>query len=286
MNESIAMLGAGVMGAPMTRNLVKSGFGVLVWNRTAAKAIDLESAGATAAATPAEAAAGATVLITMLYDGGTVESVVPEALAALPDGAIWLQMTTVGPDAAARLEGLARDTGVTLVDAPVLGTRAPAENGALTVLASGPQHARERANPVFDAVAERVLWVEAPQGGQRLKMVANSWVLAATEATAEALRLAEGLGIEPGLFTEAIRGTANDLPYAHIKAKAIREKDFTPSFALDNALKDAGLILAAAAGSGVDMPFTEVVRGKLRRASESGHGDDDVSAIALAAWPS
>lgn len=281
MTETIAVIGIGTMGAPMAQNLLNAGFPVRVWNRTRAKAVDLQPDGAVVAESPGEAARGASIMITMLYDGDTVAQVAPEALGAFDRDGLWLQMTTVGPDAAARLQSAADKAGVTVVDAPVLGTKAPAEAGKLTVLAAGPLPSRDRAASVFDVIGDHTIWVDAPQGGQRLKLVANAWVLTAVEAIAEALRLARGLDIDPALFTEAISGTASDLPYAHIKAKAIQDGNFAPSFALDNALKDARLIRDGASAAGVDVSLTDVVERQLARASEAGHGAKDVSAVAL-----
>jgi 3-hydroxyisobutyrate dehydrogenase len=282
MPATIAVLGMGTMGAPMARNLLQAGYPVRVWNRTRDKAEALQEFGATVADTPAAAARGADIVLTMLYDADSVAAVITEALAELrPDG-LWLQMTTVGPDAALRLQDLADQSRVSMVDAPVLGTRGPAENGALTVLAAGPAAVRQRSAEVFDVIGNRTVWVETPQGGQRLKMVINSWVLAATEAVAEALRLASALELDPDLFVEAISGTANDLPYAHLKAKAILDGNFTPSFAVDNALKDSRLILDLATTGGVDVGLTDIVHQHLQHASDLGHGRQDVSALALA----
>jgi 3-hydroxyisobutyrate dehydrogenase len=282
MTETIAVLGAGTMGEPMARNLMNAGFGIQVWNRTRSKTANLERAGATVANTPTDAVRGASMVVTMLYDEQSIVDALGDALDQLGSDALWLQMTTVGLTGAERLQTLADSAGVTMIDSPVVGTKAPAQSGKLTVLAAGPQEARQRCDAVFDAVGERTVWVDAPQGGQRLKLVANGWTLTVTEAIAEALRLATGLGIDPGLFVEAITGTATDQPYAHIKAKLIIDGDFTPSFALDNALKDAHLILESAAVARVDIELTEVVERQLEQASGKGHGHEDISAISLA----
>jgi len=143
--ETIALLGTGTMGAAMGRNLLGAGFAVRAWNRTAAKARPLAEAGASVAASPAEAASGAGILLTMLADGQAVEATVAGpsgALEVLGDGALWVQSSTVGADDTERLAELAREHGVGFVDAPVLGTKQPAEKGELTVLASGPEEAR------------------------------------------------------------------------------------------------------------------------------------------------
>src|SRR4051812_1542717 len=147
---TVAVLGTGTMGAPMAVNIARAGQTVRAWNRTAAKAEGLD--GVEAAATVAEAVEGADLVVTMLADGDAVEQVAREALPAMGDGTVWLQMSTVGIEATERLALLAQERGVEFVDAPVIGTKQPAEQGKLTVLASGPREARERAKPVFDAV--------------------------------------------------------------------------------------------------------------------------------------
>ncbi len=176
MNEqaTVAVLGTGIMGGPMAANLASAGLDVRVWNRSREKAEPLADRGADVADSPAQAAAGADVVLTMLADGDTVESVMSGehgALAAIGDDAVWLQMSTVGIDATERLRGLAAQRGVAFVDAPVLGTRQPAEQGELMVLAAGPEALRERCAPVFDAVGREVRWVGVqPGAASRFKL--------------------------------------------------------------------------------------------------------------------
>src|SRR3954470_15253050 len=152
---TVAVLGTGTMGAPMAVNIAKGGETVRAWNRTAEKAEGLD--GVEPAGSAEEAISGAGVVVTMLSDGDAVEDVASEALPTMDDDAVWLQMSTVGIAATARLAKMAGDRGVAFVDAPVIGTKQPAEQGKLVVLASGPRHARERAKPVFDAVAATVV---------------------------------------------------------------------------------------------------------------------------------
>src|SRR4051794_4167301 len=158
------------MGAPMAHNLVEAGLDVRVWNRTAEKAREVD--GADVCETPAEAVDGVDLAVTMLADGEAVEEVARD----LDFGdATWVQMSTVGIEATERLMEIAGD--VPFVDAPVVGTKQPAEKGELTVLASGPRDARERAKPVFDAVAARVVELGDAGEGTRLKLVINSWLV-------------------------------------------------------------------------------------------------------------
>lgn len=275
---TVAVLGTGTMGAPMARNLAAAGHDVRVWNRSRDKAEALAGDRITVAATPGEAAADAEYLLTMLHDADAVAAVAPGALAALPHGAVWLQMSTVGLDGSRRLEAIAAEHGTTYVDAPVLGTKAPAEQAALTVLASGPEHVRAGCERVFDAVAAKIVWLDGDLGGTRLKLVMNSWVIALVEATAEAISLAEGLDLDPRLFLDTIADGPLDSPYAQMKGAMMLDREFPASFPLRGAEKDAGLILEAAREAGVDLAVTQAVRRHLARAVELGHGDEDMAA--------
>ena len=260
------------MGAPMARNLAAAGHEVRAWNRTASKA---EGLGATVAGSPAEAAEGAEVVITMLSDGPTTAAVMEGV--TLRDEQLWWQAGTVGVEWIGRL-------GDRLVDGPVMGTRQPAEQGALTVLASGP--GRERLTSVFDAVAAKVVDLGDEIGaGTRMKLVGNAWVLALVEGLAETIALAEGLGVDPRRFLEVIEGGAMYAPYAKLKGEAMIERSFEPSFPLALAAKDAGLMADAARDAGLDLPLPGLIRDRMLRVAEAGHGEDDMSATFLASCP-
>ena len=140
-----------------------------------------------------------------------------------------MQMSTIGERATERCIELAREHGVGFVDAPVLGTQQPAAEGKLVVLASGPDELRERVQPVFDAVGQRTMWVGEAGAGSRLKLVTNAWIVAVVEGVAESIALAEGLGLDPALFLEAIEGGPLDAPYVRMKGQAMIERDFAPT---------------------------------------------------------
>jgi 3-hydroxyisobutyrate dehydrogenase len=205
------------------------------------------------AGTPAEAARGAGIVLTMLSDADAVTSAFISALPAVDATAdphvIWLQMSTIGEAATKRCIYLASSNGIGFVDAPVLGTREPAEQGKLVILESGPEEARPRVQPVFEAIGQRTIWAGQAGAGTLLKIVANSWVLAVVEAGAETIALAEGLGVDPGLFFQAIEGGALDLPYLRTKGAAIADRDFSPAFRLALAAKDASLVRESARDS-------------------------------------
>src|SRR3954465_1667910 len=258
------------MGAPMARNLVEAGLDVRVWNRTSERARAVE--GAWVSETPSEAAEGADFVLTMLSDGDAVEETVRDVEFG---NAAWLQMSTVGVDATERLMEIAGDAP--FVDAPVVGTKQPAEKGELTILASGPRDARERAKPVFDAVGARTIELGEAGEGTRLKLVINSWLVILVEGLAETMAVSEGIGIEPGRFLEATGGGPTGPAYAQLKGKMMVARKFDPAFSLALARKDAKLVLASAERHGFDAALVELVARKMDEAIAAGHGDEDMA---------
>jgi 3-hydroxyisobutyrate dehydrogenase len=181
--ERIAVLGTGIMGAPMARNLLKAGFQVRVWNRTPDKARVLAAEGADLAETPADAVREAAFVITMLTDTAAVLAVMGQAAESVPDGAVWLQ-TSMDTDAE-RVAGLAEAHGFTFVECPVIGTRKTATQGRLVVLVSGPGDALDRAQPIFDAIGSKTVRLDPDVGrASRMRLVATAW----TAGLAESLR--------------------------------------------------------------------------------------------------
>ena len=275
----IAVLGTGIMGGPMARNLARAGHAVTVWNRTEEKARAFERDGAHVALSPEAAVAGAEIVLTMLADAQAVESTMLDggALAAMDDGALWIQTSTVGVAATERLADLAERRGIAFVDAPVLGTKKPAEDGQLVMLASGPEEARTRCDPVFRVISRDQVWLGEAGAGTRLKLVVNSWIVCTIENIAETFALCEALGLDPRRFLEAIGGGAMDMQYAHVKGEAIMKEDFSASFPLYLARKDIGLILEAAGE--LELPLVRATSRQFDRALELGHGDEDMSAV-------
>ena len=279
---TVAVLGTGTMGLPMARNIARAGMTTRAWNRTPERARPLEDDGVTVLDDPAEAAAGADIVVTVLSDTDAVLEATNRALAGDPRPAVWAQMSTLGIDGVERCAATAQERGVALVDAPVLGTKQPAEAGELIVLAAGPDEAVTRCAPVFDAVGRRVIRLGAVGDATRLKLVLNHWILGIVENVAETIRLAEGLGVDPALWLDAIAGGPLDLPYAHLKAGAILQRRLEPSFRLELARKDARLVVEAAARHGLDAPLAELVAERMTRAIEAGHGDEDMAATYFA----
>jgi 3-hydroxyisobutyrate dehydrogenase len=291
--EVVAVLGAGgAMGFAMARNIARAGLPVRAWNRSRAKAEPLAQDGAVITDTPAEAAEGATIVLTMLADAEAVVQSMDSDDGALPvmarrndpDHPVWLQMSTIGEEATRRCIRLANNYGVGFVDAPVLGTRQPAEQGQLVVLESGPEEARPRTHAVFEAIGHRTIRVGEAGAGTKLKLVTNSWVLAVVEAGAETIALAEGLGLDPSLFFQAVEGGALDLPYLRMKGQAIADRDFAPAFRLALAAKDASLVRESASQHGLDLPLLDLIARRLHQGAAE-HGDEDFSATYLTSAP-
>jgi 3-hydroxyisobutyrate dehydrogenase len=274
---TVAVLGTGTMGAPMAVNLAGAGLDVRAWNRTPDKAQGLD--GVTACESIADAVEGADLVVTILSDGDAAEEVAREAVPALDDGAVWLQMSTVGIAANERLAGIASEHDVPFVDAPVVGTKQPAEQGKLTVLASGPKDARERAKPVFEAVSARVVELGDAGEGSALKVVVNSWLVALVAGLAETIALAEAVGVDPKVFLETIEGGPTGPQYAQLKGGAMIAGEYPVAFALSLTRKDVGLVLEAAERTGFDARLARTIAELFDRAIEAGHGDEDMAAV-------
>jgi 3-hydroxyisobutyrate dehydrogenase len=276
------------MGAAMARNLLSDGMEVRAWNRSREKAEPLADDGATVADSPTEAAEGAGFVLTMLADADAVaEAAGGEngALSALPEDGVWLQTSTVGLEGQEKLAGIADEHGVYYVDAPVLGTKEPAEQGQLIVLASGPEEVRERCQPVFDAVGSKTLWLGPAGAGSHLKLVTNNWIVGLLGALAETISFAEALGVDPNRFLEVIEGGPLGVPYAQMKGQMMIEEEFPTSFSANLARKDANLVLQAAEANGLRLPLTEAAAEHFDEAINAGHGEEDTAAIYQATRP-
>ncbi len=275
---TVAVLGTGIMGAPIARNLAQNGFPVQVWNRTREKAEALTEGDTTVHDTPAQAVRGAQIILTMLADGDAVRETMEQAADGFEPGAAWIQASTVGLEACGELAALAKEHDLAYLDAPVLGTKAPAEQAELVVLASGDEGARERCAPVWGAIGSATRWLGDAGQGSRAKLVMNSWVVALTEATAETLALARALGVPGELFLDGIAGGPLDSGYAQTKGKAMLAGEYEPSFPLAHALKDVKLVLAAAEAEDVELPLARGVAEGFGRGVEAGHGEEDMAA--------
>jgi 3-hydroxyisobutyrate dehydrogenase len=280
----VAVLGTGIMGSAMARNLVRAGLPTTVWNRSPSAFAPLVEAGARAAASPAEAVRDAQVVITMLPTADVASSVMFDAgvWEALPSGAVWAQMGTVGVDEtielARRLSAVRSD--VLYVDAPVSGSKGPAEQGKLLILASGPAEAEPIARAPFSAIGRKTLWLGDVGQGSRMKIVVNAYMAILIEGVAEALELASRLGLDADQLAEAIDGGPLDAPIADAKLHKMEQRDYAADFPLRWAVKDVDLALEAA---GSDPPaLLAALSPQWHAAVDAGLGRKDVSAARLA----
>jgi 3-hydroxyisobutyrate dehydrogenase len=279
-----AVLGTGIMGSAMARSLARAGHDVAVWNRTPSRAEAIEGDGITACGAVADALLDADVAFTMLFDTASVLEVTGEIVGALGPDTVWAQSTTVGPSGMRLIADAAGEAGDRLLDAPVLGSKQPAEEGTLTVLVSGPVEAVARARPAFDAVGGRTLELgERPGDASALKLAVNSWVASLCAATAQAMGLAEALGVRSGMFLDAIKGGATDSAYAQAKGAIMAERAWTdPAFALDSVVKDVGLMVDAAREAEFPDDLLATLLALYDRASKRGFGGADMSAVRAA----
>jgi 3-hydroxyisobutyrate dehydrogenase len=261
----------------------RAGLVVTAWNRTRAKAEALTEDGVTVADSVGDAVRGADAVVTMLFDADAVLAVAPEIVDALGPNAVWLQSATVGVEGIARIAEKAGDTQ--LLDAPVLGTREPAEQGRLVPLVSGDPRLIERVRPVLDAIGVKTVVAGERLGqGSALKLAVNAWMLSLTAAVGQSIALLRSLDLDPGLFLEAIDGGPANAPMAQLKGKAMMAGDYRASFGLGGGQKDLHLVGAVADGIATDL--LDGVRALFDRAAADGHAEEDIAAVVEALRPS
>ncbi len=271
------------MGLGMARSLLRNGFAVRAWSRTIERAQPLAADGASIAGSAVDAVRGADVVLLMLFDTEAVLQTLTDAAPGLSSKTVILQSSTIGPAGIAEVGRLVGAAEWNLLDTPVLGTKAPAEQGRLVVLASGRPQLRERAQPVFDAIGSRTVWAGDELGrASALKLACNSWVAALTAAAAQSLALATGAGLDPHLVLDALGGGPSDSPYLHVKGESMISGDYPVSFALDGVRKDLGLMSQLAGETGVGAPLLDCLQSIYAQASDLGHGADDLAAVITA----
>ena len=245
--ENVAFLGIGTMGHAMATSALRAGIPTIVWNRDAAATQDLADLGAEVAESAADAARRAAIVVTMVTDADVVLAIAKDQgmLAALAPGAIWVQMSTIGDAGMKRVESLvnAERPDVVLIDAPVSGSKVPAEQGQLTIFASGPDSVRSRLGPLFDVLGRRTIWVGPVGTGSKLKLVANTWLALAAEAVNVSVAFAHQLGLETESVIDALGDGPLVSPWQAAKLERIARSDFSVQFALSLALKDVHLAL-------------------------------------------
>ena len=282
--ESVAFLGIGTMGHAMATRALGAGIPTIVWNRDPAACRDLESLGAEVAESPPDAARRAAIVVTMVTDADVVIAIAKDQgmLTALAPGAIWVQMSTIGVAGIERVQTLvdAERPDVVLIDAPVSGSKEPAEHGQLTIFASGSEAVHSRLGPLFSALGHRTIWVGPVGTGSRLKLVANAWLALAAEAVNTSVALARRLGLETDSVMNALGGGPLVSPWQAAKLERIARGEFSAQFALSLALKDVHLALEAA--SGERFQALACLADEWQQVVDLGLGNSDLTVVAQA----
>ena len=279
-----AFLGVGAMGHGMATSALRAGIPTIVWNREPRATRDLAELGADVAETAADAARRAEIVVTMVTDADAVISIARDQgmLAALAPGTIWVQMSTIGVEGIERVATIvdAERPDVILLDAPVSGSKVPAEQGQLTIFASGPEGVRSRVDPLFEALGQRTIWVGAVGAGSRLKLVNNTWLAFTSEAVASSIALARRLGLGTETVVGALDGSTLVSPWQVLYLQRIAKDDYSTQFGLSLALKDVHLALQAAD----DGRFAALasLADEWQKAVDDGLGDQDLTVMTRA----
>ena len=285
----VAFLGLGIMGWPMAANLARAGFDLSVWTRTSEKAERFAAEhGARAAGTPAEAAEGAGAVISMVVDAPEVEAVLlgdSGAADALGEGGVCIDMSTIAPSAALRIGERLRERGLSLVDAPVTGSRPRAEDGTLTIMVGAEERDFERAGPLLDAMGRLVVRVGPPGHGAMTKVIANTVTAINAAALAEALAMVGKAGLDADAFLEVAGSGSSASTMMELKARPMLDGDFEPLFKLEHMLKDVRHCLAEARDLGIELRLAEVAERLYAEAEAAGQGERDFAAVATVTGP-
>jgi 3-hydroxyisobutyrate dehydrogenase len=274
----VAFLGLGIMGSRMAANLARAGFELTVWNRTASTAQAFaESHRATAVATPAEAADGAEIVVTMLVDGPQVESVLESAAPGA--GTLCIDCSTIGPTATRTIAAKLAERGATMLDAPVTGSSPRAEDGTLTIMAGGSAEDFERARQVLEAMGRLIVHAGPLGHGQMVKVINNAVAATNTATVGQALLVAARAGVDLDALVQVMGAGSGGSTMLELKAEPMREHDYTTLFKLEHMLKDVRLCLEEGQAAGAPFPFAALTREILTAAAGRGHGDDDFAAL-------
>jgi 3-hydroxyisobutyrate dehydrogenase len=286
--ERVAFLGLGIMGWPMAHNLAEAGFELNVWTRDGAKRDRFaeEHAGATAASTPADAAGGAGVAITMVPDSPEVEAVLlgdDGAAHGLEAGDLCIDMSTIAPAATRAIGERLAERGIAFLDAPVTGSRPKAEDGTLTIMVGGEREPFDRAAPLFDATGQLVIHVGPLGHGEMAKLINNTLAAINAAALGEGLSLAGSADLDTDKLREVVAAGSGASAMLELKAGPMLEGDFEALFKLEHMLKDVRHCIAEARALGLELPLASAAERLYAAAAEGGHAEDDFAAVVTAA---
>ena len=280
--QSVALLGLGTMGAGMAENLLRAGFPLAVYNRSRAKAEAFTGQGARVAENPADAARGASVIISMLADDVASRAVwlgSDGAVAAAESGAVLVDCSTVTPAWIAELAQAASARGLEFLDAPVTGSRLQAAGGQLTFLVGGPAEALEKARPVLETMSKEIAYLGPSGSGAKMKLLNNFLCGVQAASLAEGIAWLERSGLDADKAMDLLKRGAPGSPLIASLSQRMMGRDYTVNFHLKLMAKDLHYAAITASESGVDLTTAENARCLFEEASDEGYGDKDMSAV-------
>ncbi|WP_043622434.1 NAD(P)-dependent oxidoreductase [Nonomuraea candida] len=281
----VGFVGLGIMGRPMALNLVRAGTPVVVWNRTAARCEPLRAAGARVAAGPGEVFARARVVLLMLADEAAVDEVLGRGtprFAPAVAGRVVVHMGTTSPAYSAELAAAIRDAGGEYVEAPVSGSRGPAESGRLVAMPAGEPAAVEEVRPLLAPMCAETITCGPVPGGLLMKLAVNLFLITMVSGLAESAHFAARHGLDLEKFARVLGSGPMASDVSRVKARKLLEGDFAPQAAIADVLKNNRLIAEAARASGVASPLLDVCHALFAETLALGHGALDMAAVVRA----
>ena len=279
----VGFIGLGIMGSRMAANLRRAGHELAVFNRTRETADAwAREHDATVAATPAQAAAEAEVVITMVVDGPQVEAVLlgdGGAAGGAAEGTLCVDMSTIAPTETRRIGAALAERGVRFMDAPVTGSSPRAQDGTLTIMAGGEPEDFERARPLFEAMGELIVHVGGLGDGEMIKLINNAVAAVNAATVGEALLVARRAGLDLDALVRVMAAGSGGSAMLELKAESMRRHDYATLFKLDHMLKDVRLCLDEAQAAGVPFAFAAQAREILSAGAGRGLGDEDFAAL-------
>ena len=279
----VGFIGLGIMGSRMAANLRRAGHELAVFNRTRETADAwAREHGAAVAATPAQAAAEAEVVITMVVDGPQVEAVLlgdGGAAGGAAEGALCVDMSTIAPTETRRIGAALAERGVRFMDAPVTGSSPRAQDGTLTIMAGGEPEDFERARPLFEAMGELIVHVGGLGDGEMIKLINNAVAAVNAATVGEALLVARRAGLDLDALVRVMAAGSGGSAMLDLKARPMREHDYSTLFKLEHMLKDVRLCLEEGQAAGAPFQFAALTREILSAANGRGYGEADFAAL-------
>jgi 3-hydroxyisobutyrate dehydrogenase len=278
----VGLIGLGLMGNPMAKNILKKGFELTVYNRTLEKAEEFKSLGAKVASSPSQVAQNADVIITIVTGPADVEEVLlganGVALSAKP-GTVVVDMSTIGPTAAKKMYADCLKHNVKFVDAPVTGSTPKAISGELTIFVGGEKQDYDKVLPVLQAMGTTVHHLGPSGSGQAVKLINNLLVASTVTALAEGFLLADAQGLPREKLVEALEDVPAVSPFMKMKMQNMLKDDYSVLFSVANLQKDLDLAVAESTGKSQELTILKQVNEYYKQGKEQGLGDLDISAI-------